>query len=234
MDYHICDIIRYTRVFNKLNGSIDQWRIDKNGLWTKWYYMSSWPFVIIGSADCLLLDSTKPLPGTYMHVIMTSSNGNIFRFTGHLCGEFTGHLVNSSHKGQWRGALMFSLIFARINRWVNIREAGDVRRHRAHYDVIVIAFRGLGLMNHGALWNEASFSLFRRQWQQGSSLRWNAWPLTHVIYIKRHRFTTWFSNIMQQTKIQRDGYSNSKFTCKRTIWLNVSFDTIPIPRAPLY
>ena len=23
--------------------------------------------------------------------IMTSSNGNIFRFTGHLCGEFTGH-----------------------------------------------------------------------------------------------------------------------------------------------
>ena len=23
--------------------------------------------------------------------MMTSSNGNIFRFTGHLCGEFTGH-----------------------------------------------------------------------------------------------------------------------------------------------
>ena len=23
---------------------------------------------------------------------MTSSNGNIFRFTGHLCGEFTGHM----------------------------------------------------------------------------------------------------------------------------------------------
>ena len=24
-------------------------------------------------------------------LIMTSSNGNIFRVTGHLCGEFTGH-----------------------------------------------------------------------------------------------------------------------------------------------
>ena len=25
------------------------------------------------------------------HYIMTSSNGNIFSVTGHLCGEFTGH-----------------------------------------------------------------------------------------------------------------------------------------------
>ena len=46
--------------------------------------------------------------------------------------------VNSPHKGRWRGALIFSLIYARINDWVNKREAGDLRRHRAHYDVIVI------------------------------------------------------------------------------------------------
>ena len=46
--------------------------------------------------------------------------------------------VNSPHKGQWRGALMFSLICAWINGWVNNREAGDLRRHRAHYDVIVM------------------------------------------------------------------------------------------------
>ena len=45
--------------------------------------------------------------------------------------------VNSPHKGQWSGALMFSLICACINRWVNNREADDLRRHRAHYDVIV-------------------------------------------------------------------------------------------------
>ena len=46
--------------------------------------------------------------------------------------------VNSPHKGQWRGALMFSWICARINDWVNNREAGDLRRHQAHCDVIVM------------------------------------------------------------------------------------------------
>ena len=46
--------------------------------------------------------------------------------------------VNSPHKGQWRGALMFSLICAWINTWVNNCEAGDLRRYRAHYDVIVM------------------------------------------------------------------------------------------------
>ena len=45
--------------------------------------------------------------------------------------------VNSPDKGQWRGALLFSLICAWINAWANNREAGDLRRHRAHYDVIV-------------------------------------------------------------------------------------------------
>ena len=33
---------------------------------------------------------------------------------------------------------MFSLICAWINGWVNNREAGDLRRHRAHYDVVVM------------------------------------------------------------------------------------------------
>ena len=46
--------------------------------------------------------------------------------------------VNSPHKGQWRGALMFSLICARIKDWVNNREAGDLRRHHGHYDVNVM------------------------------------------------------------------------------------------------
>ena len=42
--------------------------------------------------------------------------------------------VNSRHRGQWRGASIFSLICVRINTWVNSREAGDLRRHRVHYD----------------------------------------------------------------------------------------------------
>ena len=44
--------------------------------------------------------------------------------------------VNCPHKGQWCGTLMFSLICARINGWVNNREAGDLIRHPAHCDVM--------------------------------------------------------------------------------------------------
>ena len=47
--------------------------------------------------------------------------------------------VNSPHKGQWRGALMFSLICIWINGWVNNCEADDLRCYRAHYDVTVMA-----------------------------------------------------------------------------------------------
>ena len=46
--------------------------------------------------------------------------------------------VISPHKGQWRGALMFSLICVWINGWVNNGEAGDLRRYRAYYDVTVM------------------------------------------------------------------------------------------------
>ena len=49
--------------------------------------------------------------------------------------------VNFPHKGQWRGALMFSLIYAWINDWVNNREAGELRRQHGHYDVIVMSWR---------------------------------------------------------------------------------------------
>ena len=49
--------------------------------------------------------------------------------------------VNFPHKGQWRGALMFSLIYAWINDWANNREAGDLRRQHGHYDVIIMVGR---------------------------------------------------------------------------------------------
>ena len=50
-----------------------------------------------------------------------------------LLATYTGN----PHKGQWRGALVFSLICAWINRWVNI-EAGNLRRYHANRDVIVL------------------------------------------------------------------------------------------------
>ena len=45
----------------------------------------------------------RPLASVFM---MTSSNGNIFRVTGHLCGKFTGHLwiprTKASDTELWR------------------------------------------------------------------------------------------------------------------------------------
>ena len=55
-----------------------------------------------------------------------------------LCAGNSPVPVNSPHKGQWRGALMFTLICVWINGWVNNHEAGDLRRYRVHYDVIVM------------------------------------------------------------------------------------------------
>ena len=59
-----------------------------------------------------------------------------------LCAGIYRLPVNSPHKGHLRGALMFSLICAWINGWVNSRETGDLRRHRAIYDVIVMCGTG--------------------------------------------------------------------------------------------
>ena len=70
--------------------------------------------------------------------MVTSSNGNIFRVTGHLCGEFTGPRWIPRTKSSGAEILMFSLMCVWINDGVNNREAGDLRRYRAHDDVIVM------------------------------------------------------------------------------------------------
>ena len=82
--------------------------------------------------------------------------------------------VNSPHKGQWRGALMFSLICVLINDWVNNREAGDLRRCRAHYDVSVMS-----MLNPNT---------------HSSVCRWC--PLEHIsmdVWSKHLRSTKWIS-----------------------------------------
>ena len=61
--------------------------------------------------------------------------------------------VNSPYKGQWRGALMLSLISAWANGSSSSRYAGDLRRHHAHHDVTV--------MNNGMHFTSTpSFPLF--------------------------------------------------------------------------
>ena len=74
----------------------------------------------------------------YPPYMTATSNGNIFRVIGPLRGEVTVHRWIIPHKGQWRGALMFSFNCAWLKGWVNNRETGDLGCHRAHYDVIVM------------------------------------------------------------------------------------------------
>ena len=46
---------------------------------------------------------------------------------------------------------MFSLICVWINCWVNNREAGDLRRYRAHYDVIVMSSQNVDTGDFNAM-----------------------------------------------------------------------------------
>ena len=56
-----------------------------------------------------------------------------------LCKEKPQFTNGFPHKSQWRGYLMFSLIFPWTNGWVNDRHASDVRRHCPHYDATVMS-----------------------------------------------------------------------------------------------
>ena len=92
-----------------------------------------------------------------MMTMMTSSNGTFSALLA-LCAGNSPVTGEFPAKGQWRGTLIFSLICARISGWVNNREAGDLRRHRAHYDVIVMFLQSLGLeaLQYQIFWPLAS------------------------------------------------------------------------------
>ena len=101
--------------------------------------MKAMIFIIIWYRNGPDVELLIDLKTYYIVTMMTSSNGSIFRVTGHLRGEFPVTGEFPSQRPVTRG-LMFSLICAWINGWVNNREAGDLRRHRAHYDITVMYF----------------------------------------------------------------------------------------------
>ena len=70
--------------------------------------------------------------------MMTSSNGTFSALLALREGIAPVTVGFSPHKGQWRRALMFSLICTWTNGWENNQDAGNVRRHRAHYDVTIM------------------------------------------------------------------------------------------------
>ena len=86
----------------------------------------NWLYILPKRATCEVSSMS-------LWVMMTSSNWSIFGVNGTFRSP-----VDYLHKGQWRRALMFSLIRASTNSWANTRDVGDLRRHRAHYGVTVM------------------------------------------------------------------------------------------------
>ena len=116
--------------------------------------------------------------------------------------------VNSPHKGQWRGALIFSLICAWIKDWINSREAGDWRRLRHHYDVIIIVLPVcMGSLKRQSLWGgcidswldlscTASMCSLRwtsSHWKKKRDIRLTHWGRDKMDAISQTTFSSTFS-----------------------------------------
>ena len=86
----------------------------------------------------LLCDTDSELrKSAALFSMTTSSNGNIFRVTGPLWGESTGHRLIALTKASDTELLCFLWSAPVQNGWAYTRDTGDLRRHRAHYDVTV-------------------------------------------------------------------------------------------------
>ena len=103
--------------------------------------------------------------------------------------------VNSPHKGQWCGALMLSLICAWINGWVNNREAGDLWRHRPHYDVIVMQGSNPSLIKPPLNLNCNSVKLEFTSFCHRDITLITAWVSNHIHYKVRDEITNPFPNL---------------------------------------
>ena len=95
-------------------------------------------YIVIMDEQCIPVPSLHGLKRNEpSYAMITSQNGNIFRVTG-LCAGNSLVTGEFPHKGQWRGALMFYLICAWTNGWVNNGDAGDLTHHHAHYYVTLM------------------------------------------------------------------------------------------------
>ena len=131
-----------------------------------------------------------------LETMMTSSYGNIF---WPFVVGIHWSAVNSPHKGQCHGALMFSLIYAWTNVWVNNREYGDLKRHRAHYDVTVMQ-NGCKIVIHGdtrtfnKMWSflgrQFEMHFYESKWLFGIKYHWIL-LFTGQLATSQHWFQEW-------------------------------------------
>ena len=83
-----------------------------------------------------------------------NSHGIHFQWWRHQLETIDRSPVDSPHDDQWRGALMFSVICAWTSGWANNRDSCDFRRHRAHYNVIVMHIICIGRSGDNFICNE--------------------------------------------------------------------------------
>ena len=143
-----CQIRNFGENFFSLVGCFRKyWNFRKrvNTIWPWWSRLATLICIRLGSWLRHPMETFPPL------LVICAVNSPV-------TGEFPA-------QSEWRGALIFSLFCAWINAWVNNREAGDLKRHRAHYDVIVTVTQTLinvdsssivfCEINHRAIWQES-------------------------------------------------------------------------------
>ena len=125
--------------------------------------------------------------------MMTSSNGNFLRVTGHLGWEFTGPRWMPRTKASDMELWCF-LWSVWINDWVNNCEAGDLRCYRAHYDVIVmekidVLWLHITVLqsSHGIVWSFIKmFCIWPRIYRVRFELTRNPIVKSNWLYLKPH------------------------------------------------
>ena len=123
-----------------------------------------------------------------------------------ICAGTSPTPVNSPSKGQWRGALMFSLICAWMNYWVNNGEAGDLRRHRAHYDVTVMFAKHIvlstGTMTSScvcvfSVYGECCHAILNIYWELDYYLAANCKYINHTIFLIKMACLIWYERYIK-------------------------------------
>ena len=125
--------------------------------------------------------------------------------------------VNSPHKGQWRGVLMFSLIRAWTNGWVNNRDAGDLRRHHAHCDVTVMAY--ICINGIGNLW----FQVMGWYWSDGLNHGWHIVNRTHMN--KLHLFLSKYTILIYKNTLENIVLIFSRPYCVNVVFRSLLVQT---------
>ena len=150
-----------------------------------------------------------------------------------------GSPVNGEFPAQRTVTRNFDVFFdLRLNkRWVNNREAGDLRRHRAHYDVIVMSIyiyiymAASSFINIDSGNDMASNRPSNRQdqcwlpgkWTIGDKLQWN-FNQNVNIFIEENEFWVW------QCRLSNGNWSVKDSMCSRLVGMVPSRDQIELHR----